>query len=189
MSNSRSFASSFCIALSLFCTFVVSSFGGFNVSKFRCFVFSLFRTFVVSYFCCFLLSQFKQQRNCQTTINNATAKQRKEDAKQRDYGTKKLRNNETAKGRDGLIRTPYNTQHFDVFSEGGLCTEEGITNSYSVNCKDAEVTSLNQTLWPDHCVMYTKGANVTSQLTKQPGDIYIHKGYNCEVVLVISTCT
>ncbi|KAK3083497.1 hypothetical protein FSP39_024222 [Pinctada imbricata] len=41
--------------------------------------------------------------------------------------------------------------------------------------------SVNQTLWPDHCVINTTSANFGGNLTRKTSDRVIRKGYNCKV--------
>ena len=49
-------------------------------------------------------------------------------------------------------------------------------------CKAEEVShSLEQTLWPDHAVMNTPGAELASKLVVKEADLIVRKGHNCEV--------
>ena len=44
---------------------------------------------------------------------------------------------------------------------------------------------LNQTLWPDHCVMNTNGAKIKESVSIKDSDIDIRKGFNCEVSYLV----
>ena len=56
--------------------------------------------------------------------------------------------------------------------EGHLCND----------CNQDQVAhTLNQTLWPDHCIMETSGASLAANLKTSDSDIIIRKGSNCEV--------
>jgi len=61
---------------------------------------------------------------------------------------------------------------------GGLC-EHGDTSCTVVH-------NISQTLWPDHCVIDTYGANFSNQLDVRDDDIIIKKGYHCQVSTVIT---
>ena len=51
-------------------------------------------------------------------------------------------------------------------------------------CQNEDIAhSLEQTLWPDHAVMDTPGAELSSKLVVKDSDILVRKGYNCEVSL------
>ncbi|XP_063412636.1 nicotinamidase-like [Mytilus trossulus] len=56
---------------------------------------------------------------------------------------------------------------------GSLC--DGNNN----NCTEVSY-NLTQHLWPDHCVMNTPSANFSLNLTLEPSDLVIRKGYNCK---------
>ena len=58
----------------------------------------------------------------------------------------------------------------DIFS-GKLCSED--------TCDVAR--TIRQTLWPVHCVMNTEDAELSPELTQEPGDIIVKKGQDCEV--------
>ena len=50
------------------------------------------------------------------------------------------------------------------------------------NCSPDEVKyKLNQTLWPDHCVKDTDGAKIKETVSIQDSDIFVKKGYHCQV--------
>ncbi|KAI8489364.1 hypothetical protein Bbelb_328070 [Branchiostoma belcheri] len=83
----------------------------------------------------------------------------------------------------------FDVMQLDYDSQGALCTGP---SPYAVNCTDGIAHALNQTLWPDHCVinttvLYNSLCNVPSrcgvppQLTTEPGDLVVRKGYRCEV--------
>ena len=73
-----------------------------------------------------------------------------------------------------LCQTPENPQ--DVQDDEYICSDEEIAHR------------INQTLWPDHCVMGTEEAEFGTQLGLQvhESDIVIQKGFNCEVVYLAS---
>ena len=49
-------------------------------------------------------------------------------------------------------------------------------------CAPDEVKyKLNQTLWPDHCIIDTDGAKIRETVLIQDSDIFVKKGYHCEV--------
>ena len=51
-------------------------------------------------------------------------------------------------------------------------------------CKAEDIVhSLEQTLWPDHAVMNTPGAEFSAKLLVKDSDLLVRKGYNCEVCL------
>ena len=58
----------------------------------------------------------------------------------------------------------------DIFS-GKLCSGD--------TCDVAR--TIKQTLWPVHCVMNTEDAELSPELTKEPDDIIVKKGQDCEV--------
>ena len=80
----------------------------------------------------------------------------------------------------------YRHNIFDVITlkynkEGHLCTSEE-KEEEEEDCKPEQVThTLNQTLWPEHCVMDTQGAALQESLQVSQSDIVIRKGSNCEV--------
>lgn len=41
--------------------------------------------------------------------------------------------------------------------------------------------NITQRLWPDHCVINSTSADISSKLTRSSNDIIIKKGYNCKV--------
>jgi len=41
--------------------------------------------------------------------------------------------------------------------------------------------NVSQMLWPDHCVINTPDAKLSSRLDVKPADVVVQKGYNCEV--------
>jgi hypothetical protein len=64
----------------------------------------------------------------------------------------------------------YNICHF-LFIKGKLCTSS-----------DNQCTiTVNQTLWPDHCIINSTDAKFSSQLKIEDEDIVVRKGYNCQV--------
>ena len=49
-------------------------------------------------------------------------------------------------------------------------------------CAPDEVKyKLNQTLWPDHCIIDTDGAKIRETVLIQDSDIFVKKGYHCNV--------
>lgn len=75
-------------------------------------------------------------------------------------------------------------------ADGTLCqlsTDDDLANpvaaaSSSTACKLGQVAhQVNQTLWPDHCVMNTPGARLTPELITTKSDRLIRKGSNCQV--------
>ncbi|XP_019628248.1 PREDICTED: LOW QUALITY PROTEIN: uncharacterized protein LOC109472831 [Branchiostoma belcheri] len=72
----------------------------------------------------------------------------------------------------------YDVMQLDYNSQGALCTGP---SPYAVNCTDGIAHALNQTLWPDHCVINTTGAEFHPQLTTESEDLVVRKGYRCEV--------
>ena len=73
----------------------------------------------------------------------------------------------------------YRNNNFDVISlnydeTGHLCGKQCTSNQIK--------HQINQTLWPDHCVMDTNGAAIHVDLIKRlESDLIIRKGSNCEV--------
>lgn len=65
-------------------------------------------------------------------------------------------------------------------SGGDLCIMPETNNGYAVNCTGQTMTSLNQTLWPDHCVKNTQGADISTSLITKPDDITLHMGTHCQ---------
>ena len=59
-------------------------------------------------------------------------------------------------------------------SSGELCDN-------CIDSNDIPLTKINQTLWPDHCVMDTEGANLSSKLEVEDSDVIVRKGYHCKV--------
>ncbi|XP_035682704.1 nicotinamidase-like [Branchiostoma floridae] len=72
----------------------------------------------------------------------------------------------------------FEVMELDYDSQGALCTGP---SPYAVNCTGSVAHRLNQTLWPDHCVINTTGAEFHPQLTTEPTDLVVQKGYRCEV--------
>ena len=71
----------------------------------------------------------------------------------------------------------YSTIKLEYDENGKLCNNEA-------KCQPDEIeTTIDQTLWPDHCVKNTQGAKVSTKLNKTSGDIIIRKGFNCDVML------
>ncbi|VDI68981.1 Hypothetical predicted protein [Mytilus galloprovincialis] len=54
-----------------------------------------------------------------------------------------------------------------------LCDENNSCTEVAYN--------LTQHLWPDHCVINTPSANFSHNLTHEPSDLVVRKGYNCKV--------
>lgn len=55
-------------------------------------------------------------------------------------------------------------------SEGNLCEDQCTVSHF-----------VNQTLWPDHCVINRTDAEISSQITRKADDLVVRKGYNCQV--------
>jgi nicotinamidase/pyrazinamidase len=53
----------------------------------------------------------------------------------------------------------------------------------SVSCSDDTIhlISVNQNLWPDHCIAYTYGAELKSTLVTSTSDLILYKGTSCQV--------
>ena len=67
---------------------------------------------------------------------------------------------------------PFETISLEYTKSGKLCEK----------CSPDEVKhKLNQTLWPDHCVMNTDGAKIQESVSVKDSDLKIRKGFNCEV--------
>lgn len=51
-------------------------------------------------------------------------------------------------------------------------------------CKSLECDvkyNVSQTIWPEHCIMNTEGANFSSELAQQSSDFVVRKGFVCDV--------
>lgn len=70
-------------------------------------------------------------------------------------------------------KSSYDVITLNYNSSGYLCPTSNV--SCVVNY------SINQTLWPDHCVKDTDGAKFSDQLVREPTDIVIQKGTDCHV--------
>ena len=69
----------------------------------------------------------------------------------------------------------YNTIKLEYDENGNLCNTEP-------KCQPNEIKyTVDQTLWPDHCIKNTPGAEVSTKINKTSGDIIIRKGFNCDV--------
>ncbi|XP_052814452.1 nicotinamidase-like isoform X3 [Mya arenaria] len=60
-----------------------------------------------------------------------------------------------------------------------LYTDNGTLCPVNSSCDSTH--NISQTLWPDHCVINTTDAQLSSQLEQHPGDIVVKKGYHCQV--------
>ncbi|WAR11085.1 PNCA-like protein [Mya arenaria] len=69
-------------------------------------------------------------------------------------------------------KQPFTAMDLQYTNNGTLCRDNS-------SC-DASY-NISQTLWPDHCVINTTDAKLSSQLKQRPGDIVVRKGYNCQV--------
>lgn len=69
-----------------------------------------------------------------------------------------------------------NTIKLEYDQNGNLCNNEP-------KCDPSEVKyTVDQTLWPDHCVKNTQAAKVSKDIiVKQESDIFIKKGFNCDI--------
>ena len=73
-------------------------------------------------------------------------------------------------------KNPFETIGLEYDESGKLCE----------NCSRDQVKhKLNQTLWPDHCVMNTNGAKIKESVSIKDSDIDIRKGFNCEVSYLV----
>jgi len=69
----------------------------------------------------------------------------------------------------------YSTIKLEYDENGNLCNNEP-------KCQPDEIEyTVDQTLWPDHCVKNTQGAEVSTKINKTSGDIIIRKGFNCDI--------
>ena len=59
-----------------------------------------------------------------------------------------------------------------------------MTSTYAEDCSGQMTTTLQQTMWPDHCVKGTEDANIRGDLHTEDGDVVVQKGYNCQVRLL-----
>ena len=74
---------------------------------------------------------------------------------------------------------PFDNVMLHYNEDGRLCNHP---KSEKEVCKGEEVShSLEQTLWPDHAVMNTPGAELASKLVVKESDLIVRKGHNCEV--------
>ena len=53
----------------------------------------------------------------------------------------------------------------------------------SIECPDGmiDLITVSQTLWPDHCIIDSTGAEFVSELVREESDILLQKGYDCQV--------
>ena len=70
-----------------------------------------------------------------------------------------------------------------LFFSGDLCKAENLTSPYAVDCASYKY-DLQQTLWPDHCVINTTDAEFNPKLTFKPTDVVVRKGYKCHVSIL-----
>lgn len=79
----------------------------------------------------------------------------------------------------------YEVKTLNYTSDGKLCADgvvEHMVKQDVVNCTANEVAhSFEQTLWPDHCVMDTTGAEFVDGLTVKDADIIVRKGSQCHL--------
>ena len=76
----------------------------------------------------------------------------------------------------------FSTMTLDYTSNGDLCAGPNILPSYSVPCQPSNVSLVvNQTLWPDHCVWNTTGAEISRALIRKPSDPIVQKGYHIQI--------
>ncbi|KAL4217482.1 hypothetical protein ACF0H5_023932 [Mactra antiquata] len=69
-------------------------------------------------------------------------------------------------------KQPLETITLDYDRNGHLCSNK-------TTCQVEY--SLNQTLWPDHCVINSTGAEFGSRLDHKTDDVIVRKGYHCEI--------
>ena len=77
---------------------------------------------------------------------------------------------------------PFDEINLDYDENGKLC-KSPTTNISEKVCEENEVKyKVKQQVFGDHCIMDTKDSELNSQLeTKNSQDIFVNKGYNCEV--------
>jgi len=71
-----------------------------------------------------------------------------------------------------------------IQATGELCAEESTTNNkYAVNCSmiGGEQVTLQQVMWPDHCIMSTVDSQLHKDLLIAPSDLIILKGNHCQI--------
>lgn len=61
-----------------------------------------------------------------------------------------------------------------------LYDDKGLLCDSTHNCSMVKY-NITQRLWPDHCVINSTSADISSKLTRSSNDIIIKKGYNCKV--------
>lgn len=77
--------------------------------------------------------------------------------------------------------TIFDVIELDYNAEGELCNTTDILGDYAVYCDDDIEYKLEQTLWPDHCVIDTEDANFHPDLIQKDTDVVVRKGYRCQV--------
>jgi nicotinamidase/pyrazinamidase len=77
---------------------------------------------------------------------------------------------------------PFSIMELSYKADGSLCSGPNISPSYSVACATADIaTRLNQTLWPDHCVQDSNGAQLHQSLLRTSKDLIVRKGYHVQI--------
>ncbi|KAL4217022.1 NAD(+) salvage pathway protein [Mactra antiquata] len=71
--------------------------------------------------------------------------------------------------------SPFDVVILQYDENGNLCNETSSSTPCTVE------KSINQTLWPDHCVINTTGAQFSDNIHRKPTDIVVKKGYHCEI--------
>ena len=69
------------------------------------------------------------------------------------------------------------------YTAGDLCRTENITSDYAVDCGAANTQRLEQSLWPEHCVIDTTDAALHPEILHKQTDVVVRKGYHCQVYL------
>lgn len=78
-----------------------------------------------------------------------------------------------------ISKKPFDNVMLHYNDNGKLCNHPKAEEEV---CTGEEVShSLEQTLWPDHAVMNTPGAELASKLVVEESDLIVRKGHNCEV--------
>ncbi|XP_076451541.1 nicotinamidase-like [Babylonia areolata] len=81
---------------------------------------------------------------------------------------------------------PYFVVPLKYNAKGQLCFGSSVPDNYTyaVNCSSVN-TTVNQTVWPDHCIqnetLGPTSAQFSTSLTREPTDVVIQKGDSCGV--------
>jgi nicotinamidase/pyrazinamidase len=78
--------------------------------------------------------------------------------------------------------SPFSLLELDYTSKGELCSGAHISPNYSVPCRASDIaTRLNQTLWPDHCLQNSSGAEISANVTRSSKNPVVQKGYHIQI--------